>query len=473
MDNSRRSFLRQASLLSGLALSLPNLASATDFAPAANMSGYRAPKIDRVKIAIVGLGNRGEGAVSRFTYIEGVEIVALCDRHTDRVNKQQQKVVAAGLPEPKHYAGDDGWKRMLDEEDLDLLYICTPWQLHAPMSIAAMEAGTHVACEVPIGLTMDELWNVVRVSERTRKHCMMLENCCYDFFELITLNMAQKGLFGELIHAEGAYIHDLLDLNFSKTYYDDFWRLRENIRLHGNLYPTHGIGPIAQCMNINRGDQISTLVNIQSADFHMAQKAKELAQKDQVFQPFVGKAYRGNMNTTVMKTSKGKTMMVQHDVTSPRPYSRIHLLSGTTGFAQKYPSKGMSFTNHKNGHAWLPEGELSALETQYTPDLVKLIGERAKAVGGHGGMDFIMDWRLIDCLRNGLPLDQDVYDAASWSAIVPLSIQSSKQNGRQLNFPDFTKGNWKTNTPVNLSLEGGGNTGVRAIKKPGEGQLQV
>lgn len=472
-NNSRRDFLKQATLLSGMAVTLPAIGSATTLAPAFNMSGYRAPKIDIVRVAFVGLGNRGSGAVTRYTHIEGVEIVALCDRHADRVRKQQDKVTNAGLPEPKSYSGDNGWETMLKEEQLDLVYICTPWHLHAPMSIASMKAGAHVGCEVPIGLTIKEMWEVVRTSESTKKHCMMLENCCYDFFELITLNMAQKGMFGEIIHAEGAYIHDLLDLNFSKTYYDDYWRLKENINLHGNLYPTHGIGPVAQCMNINRGDVMTSLVNMQSADFHMADKARELAATDSEFQQFVGKSYRGNMNTTLIKTQKGKSIMIQHDVTSPRPYSRIHMLSGTTGFAQKYPTKGMSFKKFKNGHAWLPKEELDKLEKEYTPEIVKFIGDQARKVGGHGGMDFMMDWRLIDCLRNGLPLDQDVYDAASWSAIVPLSVDSSKRNSRSVNIPDFTKGAWKTNTPVDLTLDGGGNTGIRAVEKKDSDQLSV
>lgn len=472
MENSRRDFLKKASLLSGMAISLPAIGSAGALAPGFNMSGYKAPKIDKVKVAFVGLGNRGSGAVSRFVYIENVEIVALCDKHADRVTTQQKKVTDAGLSEPKAYSGEKGWETMLKEVEIDLVYICTPWAYHAPMSIASMKAGAHVGCEVPIGLSVKEMWEVVRTSESTKKHCMMLENCCYDFFELLTLNMVQKGLFGDIIHAEGAYIHDLLDLNFSKTYYDDYWRLRENIRLHGNLYPTHGIGPVAQCMNINRGDKMNSLINMESNDFHMADKARELASTDPDFQEFVGKKYRGNMNTTLIRTEKGKTIMIQHDVTSPRPYSRIHLLSGTIGFAQKYPTKGMSFKNYKEGHAWLPKEELEKLEKEYSPEIVKFIGEQAKKVGGHGGMDFMMDWRLIDCLRNGLPVDQDVYDAAAWSAIVPLSMDSSKRN-RAVNFPDFTRGHWRTNTPVSLSLAGGGNTGIRAVKKKGSDQLSV
>jgi predicted dehydrogenase len=325
------------------------------------------------------------------------------------------------------------------------------------MSVYAMEHGKHVACEVPIAVTLDECWELVETSEKTKKHCMMLENCCYDFFEMLTLNMARNGMFGELIHAEGAYIHDLLQMNFGKTSYTDMWRLRENANRNGNLYPTHGLGPIAQCMNINRGDKMDHLVSMSSNDYMMGELAKEKAAKDESYKEFVGKPFRGNMNTTLIHTAKGKTMMVQHDVTSPRPYSRIHLISGTKGAARKYPSpERIAF-----GHEWVKDAELKELYAKYTPAIIKHVGEIAKQIGGHGGMDFIMDWRLIDCLRNGLPLDQDVYDGALWSAIAPLSERSVAKRSRTVEVPDFTRGSWQQNKPVNLTLEGGGNTEVR------------
>src|SRR5690606_7156764 len=461
MNSDRRDFLKKVSLLSTAAITLPTLNVEAKANPRFNMSGYRAPKLDKVRVAIVGLGNRGSAAVDRFTYIEGAEIVALCDRHEDRALKQQNLVTGRGLTKPAIYSGDNGWQQMLKDVQIDLLYICTPWDLHTPMSIAGMKAGAHVGCEVPIGLSVKDCWEVVKVSEQTRKHCMMLENCCYDFFEMLTLKMAREGVFGEIIHAEGAYIHDLLDLNFDTKYYDDFWRLKENIRFNGNLYPTHGIGPVAQCMNINRGDVMTSLVAMQTDDFHMGERAREMAQKDPVFQQFVGKKFRGNMNTTLIRTQKGKTIMIQHDVTSPRPYSRIHLLSGTKGFAEKYPKQGISLKSYKNGHVFLTGEMMEELRQKYTPELVRFIGEEAKKVGGHGGMDFMMDWRLIDCLRNGLPLDQDVYDAAAWSAIVPLSVESVGKNSKTVDFPDFTKGAWKSNIPVDLTLNGGGNTKIR------------
>lgn len=469
MSSNRRDFLKKASLLSAAAISVPALHSEALAAPRFNMWGYAAPKIDKVKVAVIGLGQRGPGAVDRLSYIEGVEIVALCDKHADRVANCQKILTNKGLKEAKSFSGENGWKALLKNEELDLVYICTPWEYHAQMAIEAMKAGNHVACEVPIGLTVKECWDVVKVSEETKKHCMMLENCCYGFFEMLTLNMTRQGLFGEIIHAEGAYIHDLLDLNFSKNGYDNMWRLRENIKMNGNLYPTHGLGPIAQCMNINAGDRMTHLVAMQTADFMMGDRARELAAKDSFFKEFVGQKYRGNMDTTLIKTELGKTLMVQHDVTSPRPYSRLHLLSGTKGFAQKYPTENIAF-----GHSFISKDAMEELYAKYTPELLKYIGELAKQVGGHGGMDFVMDWRLIDCLRNGLPIDQPVYEGASWSAIVPLSCESVAKNSKNVAIPDFTQGAWKTNKPVDITLNGGGNTNVRPkVSKDQSKQLSV
>jgi hypothetical protein len=424
-----------------------------------NMSGFAAPKIPMVRIGVVGLGNRGSDAVPRLCQIAGVELAALCDLDTSKIAKQQQVIAKAGLPKAKEYTGLNGWKAMCENKDLDLIYITTPWSWHTPMAVYAMNNGKHAATEVSAAKTIDECWQLVETSERTKKHCTMLENCCYDFFEQMTLNMAQKGVFGELVHAEGAYIHNLLEQNFDKNQYSDNWRLRENSNRNGNLYPTHGLGPIAQCLNINRGDKMDHLVSISTNDFQMGKLAVEMAKKDPLYQEFVGKPFRGNMNTTIIKTNKGKTIMLQHDVTSTRPYSRIHLVSGTKGVAQKWPEPGKISL----GHQWMSEKELKEIEVQYTTPLVKHIGEIAKAVGGHGGMDFIMDWRLIDCLRNGLPLDQDVYDAAAWSSVIQASEISVAKKGRTVDLPDFTRGAWTKNVPVSLELGLGEKTGVRKV----------
>ncbi|MBN3583646.1 Gfo/Idh/MocA family oxidoreductase [Algoriphagus aestuarii] len=459
-NNKRREFLK-ASGLAGLGLVGAGSVFANDTshlpdqlkkyagrAQTFNMSGYAAPKIDTVRIGIVGLGMRGPGAVDRLSKIDGVEIKALCDLLPERVEKAKQQLKDT-THKPDGYSGKVySWKEMFDRPDLDLIYIATPWEWHTPMAVYAMEAGKHAACEVPIARTLDECWQLVETSERTKKHCMQLENCCYDFFELMTLKMAREGYFGEVLHVEGAYIHDLLSLNFSKEGYQSMWRLKENYR-DGNLYPTHGLGPICQILNINRGDQMDYLTSVSSDDFMMKAKAQELAADDNFFSDFATKSYRGNMNTTVVKTKHGKTIMIQHDVTSPRPYSRLHVVSGTEGYAQKYPTPKVA-----KGHGWLKDEEFKDLETKYTPEIVQKVGELAKQVGGHGGMDFMMDWRLIDCLRNGLPLDQDVYDGALWSCISPLSEWSVANRSNSIDVPDFTGGSWKTNKPVPITLRG-------------------
>ncbi len=467
-NNPRREFLKSTGLV-GLGLFGAGSALAEDIqtlpleakygasrVQTFNMSGFAAPKIETVRVGIVGLGQRGPGAVNRLSKIDGLEIKALCDLIPERAEKAKKSL--EGTPHnPELYSGSVyAWKKMCERPDLDLIYIATPWEWHTPMAVYAMEAGKHAAVEVPAARTLDECWQLVETSERTKKHCMQLENCCYDFFELMTLKMAREGFFGEILHVEGAYIHDLLAHNFQKENgYQDMWRLKENYR-NGNLYATHGLGPICQILNINRGDQMDYLTSLSSNDFHMKAKAQELAENDVFFSSFAAKNYRGNMNTTVVKTKHGKSIMIQHDVSSPRPYSRLHVVSGTEGFAQKYPEQKVS-----KGHSWMKEEEMKELEKKFTPEIVQKVGELAKQVGGHGGMDFMMDWRLIDCLRNGLPLDQDVYDAALWSCISPLSEWSVANRSNSIDVPDFTGGSWKTNQPVPITLEGGGTTKVR------------
>lgn len=422
-----------------------------------NMCGYAAPKIPIVRVGFIGLGQRGPSHLNAVSKIEGTEIIALCDLRTPSVEKAKKVLDGTGQNPVLYSGGPDEWKKLCERKDIDLIYIATPWDLHVPMALYAMEQGKHVTIEVPAATTMEECWQLVETSERTRKHCMMLENCCYDFFELLTLNMSRQGYFGELIHAEGAYIHNLIDLNFSSSGYQNMWRLRENATRKGSLYPTHGLGPVCQALNINRGDKMDYLVSVSSNDFQMGARAKELAAKNDLYKEFENAQFNGNMNTTTIRTNHGKTIMIQHDVTSPRPYSRIHLLSGTKGTALKYPSPMIS-----NSHeGWVSDAEFKALEEKYTPNIVKKVGELAKKVGGHGGMDFLMNWRLIDCLRNGLPLDQNVYDAASWSSVWALSEWSVNNRSNSVDVPDFTRGAWKKNQPHDIDLKEGGNTKVK------------
>ena len=479
MKTNRRNFLRTAAvagagaITAGTGVSCSRREESSELMPEVraaaaaihsqlfNMCGYGAPPLEKVRIGFIGLGMRGPGAVERMAHIEGVEIAALCDKYSERVDKMQSMISRFGLTQAKAFGGsEEAWKGLCDDPDIDMVYICTPWAWHTPMAVYAMEAGKHVAVEVPAAKTIDECWQLVETSERTKMHCMQLENCCYDFFELLTLNMARQGLFGDILHGEGAYIHDLRwDFTYDKNGYADMWRLKENVR-NGNLYPTHGLGPLCQVMNINRGDRMDYLTSMSTNDFSMAPDLALLADEDPFYAPFAEKKYRGNMNTTLIRSLSGRTIMIQHDVSSPRPYSRIHLVSGTKGAARKWPSPAKIAL----GHSWLPAEEYKALEEQYTPALVRRVGEMAKVIGGHGGMDFIMDWRLIDCLRNGLSLDQDVYDAALWSAVTPLSEWSVANRSSSIEVPDFTCGAWEVNKPVVPDLSEGGNTKVLQIQ---------
>lgn len=423
-----------------------------------NMSGYAAPKLDTVRVGFVGLGGRGSAAVSRLSYIEGVKINGLCDVVPEQAEAAKQRIKTPGHS-PVVFSGDEeSWMEMCRRDDLDLIYIATPWPLHAPIAIYAMEHGKHVATEIPAATTVEDCWKLVQTSERTKKHCVILENCCYDFFELLTLNLARNGFFGDIIHCEGAYIHDIGKSLFFRGKPNRSWRLKENMTRNGCLYPTHGLGPVAQIMNINRGNQMDYLVSTSTDDFLMNNIAKKLTESEDYFQQFVDAPFRGNMNTTTIKTVSGQTIMIQHDVTTPRPYSRIHLVSGTKATAQKYPLPPRIATGHKG---WISEEEFKKLEKEFTPPIVQKLGEMAKKIGGHGGMDFLMDWRLIDCLRNGLPVDMDVYDAAAWSVIGPLSEWSVANRSTPIDIPDFTSGEWKNNKPHDISLKNGGTTGVQ------------
>jgi len=412
-----------------------------------NMCGFAAPPLPKVRVGVVGLGMRGPGAVERLARIRDVEITALCDIRPERVEVTQKILQEHGRPRARGFTtGPEDW-RNLCQLDLDLVYIVTPWQWHVPMALGAMANGKHAAVEVPAALTIEDCWRLVDASERTGRHCMMLENCCYDFFELMTLNMVREGVFGELTHAEGAYIHSLVDYmqpRDGQEIYQGAWRIKHNLALDGCLYPTHGLGPVAQCLDINRGNQLDHLVSMSSQQAAFTEHARQTGNQRFADLP----TYRGDMNTTLIKCAGGQTIMVQHDTSTPRAYSRIHLVQGSLGMARKWPRKGICL--HEHGHGFVDDEVFARLEEQYQHPLTRTIGDLARKVGGHGGMDFIMDYRLIYCLKNGLPLDQDVYDAAAWSAVVPLSIASVADRSRTQDVPDFTRGRWRTNRPLGV-----------------------
>lgn len=411
-----------------------------------DLINFTVPKIETVRVGFIGLGSRGPGAVRRFTHIPGVEIVALCDLHPERVEKTQAILEEAGLPEAAGYSGaEESWKELCERDDIDLVYIVTDWKRHAKMMIYAMEQGKHVASEVPAAMTMEEIWDVINTAERTQRHCMQLENCVYDFFELTTLNMAQQGVFGEVLYAEGAYIHQL-ETHWNS--YESDWRLEYNKNHRGDIYATHGMGPACQLLDIHRGDKMNYLVSMDSKPVSIPNFIREVRGEE------VGDFKNGQHTMTMIRTEKGKTIHIQHDVASPRPYSRMYQVTGTKGFANKYPVEGYALeasqvgsditANHEdlNAHSYVSDEVKKALMEKYKHPIHQDLEEQAKKVGGHGGMDFIMDYRLIYCLQNGLPLDMDVYDLAEWSCLAPLTALSLENGSAPVEIPDFTRGNW-------------------------------
>jgi predicted dehydrogenase len=332
---------------------------------------------------------------------------------------------------------------MCDEEDLDLVYTATPWRWHVPILVTAMNTGKHAATEVPAAVTIDECWELVETAEKTGLHCVMMENCCYDRVELMVLNMVRKGLLGELLHAKCGYLHDLRDLKLSPEGYQGMWRIQHSIDRDGDLYPTHGLGPVAQCMNINRGNQFDYLTSMSTS----SRGIKEYAQKHYPDSKYAKIDYAlGDVVTTMIRTKAGQTIVITHDTNTPRAYSRDFLVQGTSGLVQKYPSPKIHIEGKGRPHQWQ---ELEEYEAEYEHPLWKSMEEKSKGAG-HGGMDYIEDYRLIECIKNGEPMDMDVYDAAAWSAISALSEKSVANRGDSVDCPDFTRGKWKTREPLGI-----------------------
>ena len=409
-----------------------------------NVIGLTVPAMDTVRIGFVGLGARGPYAVDRYTYIPGVKIVALCDVIPDNVEKVQKALENRGFPRAAGYSGDtEVYKQLCERDDIDLVYICTDWVHHTPIALYAMEHGKNVACEVPMATSLEEIWTLINMSEKTRKHCMMLENCCYDFFEMSCLAMAQAGVFGDILHVEGSYLH-YLDPYWGG--YWNNWRLDFNQKHKGDVYPTHGLGPIAQVLGIHRGDRFKTLVAMDTKPSNGPRAVKRMTgQNGDDFQ-------NGDETSTMIRTENGKTILVEHDVLTPRPYDRMYQIVGSHGFAEKYPVERIVLradqlqenpASEDLSEKHLNAEEMAQLQQKYrSPILTPELEELAKKVGGHGGMDFIMDYRLIYCLRNGLPLDMDVYDMAEWCCLAELGAISIEHGSMPVEVPDFTRGAW-------------------------------
>ncbi|MFS4417284.1 Gfo/Idh/MocA family protein [Maribacter sp. 2307ULW6-5] len=457
MNPNRRNFLKKTSFASaGLAMA-PTVMNAGLFgnarpSSARYMGGFAAPKMDTVRFALIGVGARGSGHARQIASIEGTEIVAISDLYDDLAKKSKEACAERGKGERhqkiKLYTdGENDWKKMLRREKPDAVIISTPWKLHAPMAIATMNAGAHAFVEVPLALTLQEMWALVDVSEKTQKHCMMMENVNYGREELLYLNMCRQGVIGELLHGEASYIHELRFQMKEEERGTGSWRTPHYAHRNGNLYPTHGLGPVAQYMNIARGEDTFAFMNSFSS---LARGRQLYAEKNYpADHKWNALEYKGgDINTSIIKTEMGRTIMVQWDETSPRPYSRHNLIQGTkgtlTGFPTRIALEGGVEGITKDHHSWAQGEALQAVFEKYEHPLYKRLGALATKMGGHGGMDFMMLYRMVECLRKGEPLDQNVYEGCLWSAVTPLSEASVAANGAPQQFPDFTRGAWKT-----------------------------
>ena len=428
----RREFLKLGAALGAGAALAPALARAQ--APTQGTTLFAAPPMDRVRVGFVGVGGQGTVHVENFLTLQGVDVRAICDIVPEKVRSAQDKVVGAGQPRPAGYdRGPRDFVRMIAEQELDLVFTATPWEWHVPVCLEALRNGKHAATEVPMAYTVDDCWRLVEAAERYHKHCVMMENCCYDRREMLMLNLVRQNMFGELQHAECAYNHDLRSVKFSNDG-EGLWRRAHATRRNGNFYPTHGLGPIAQCLNINRGNQFDYLVSMSSNS-----RGLQLWQDEHLTADDPRRAERyvqGDVNTTMIRTVQGQTIYLVHDTNLPRPYNRINMIQGTKGLMQGWPDRIYVEGRSAREDAW---ENLDHWFEQYEHPFWKSETVKNRSVG-HGGMDWLEDWRLVVCLRGGLPTDQNVYDGASWSSICELTERSVASKSRSMDIPDFTRG---------------------------------
>jgi Oxidoreductase family, NAD-binding Rossmann fold len=432
---SRRDLLRTTA-----AAAFASAASVAQASPQAgsgkSVAGMAFQPREKVRMGLIGCGGRGTGVLGEFLAVDGVQVTAVCDLVKDHALRAQANVERAGQKPPAVYAGSETeFEKLLQRDDVDFAYIATPWDWHVPQAVAAMKNGKHAFVEVPAAMTIEDCWKLVDTSESTSRHCIMLENCCYGYTELMVLNMIRDGLFGDLLYGEGAYLHDLRRLLFEDKS-EGLWRRTPHTKRNGNLYPTHGLGPVANYMGVNRGDRFDYLVSMSSPQRGLDAWREAHVPKDSP--KWKEKYICGDLNSSLIKTANGLMITVQHDVVNPHPYDRINLIAGVKGIFRDYPPR--IFFDGNDPEEYAP---IDKYKEKYEHALWKKEGEMARKLGGHGGMDFLMVYRLVDCMRNGLVPDLDVYDAAAWCATGPLSEESLRKGSAPVKFPDFTRGRWK------------------------------
>ncbi|WP_266365714.1 Gfo/Idh/MocA family protein [Tellurirhabdus rosea] len=445
-STTRRSFLRTAALTGA---ALPFASSLLQAAPP--------PVLSKVRLAFIGVGLRGRNHLQQALYRDDVEVTAICDVDPDAIAKSNAMIQKAGRKEPAVYAkGDQDFLNLLKRDDIDGVVIATPWEWHTPMAVATMKAGKYAGLEVSATVTLKESWDLVNTFEKTGSHCMLLENVCYRRDVMAVLNMIRQGMFGEMLYAHCGYQHDLREVKFNdgkrahgggvefgeKAISEARWRTQHSVDRNGDLYPTHGLGPVAHWMNINRGNRFTHLTST-------ATKARSLhkyvVDKGGPDHPNAKVNFKlGDVVTTVIQCANGENIVIMHDTNSPRPYSLGFRAQGTQGIwmddGDTIYLEGVS----QKAHQWEP---FAAYQEKYDHPLWKQHAQSAENAG-HGGIDFFVLRAFIESIKAQTAPPIDVYDAAAWSVISPLSEQSIAQGSKPVEIPDFTRGKWKTNKPI-------------------------
>ena len=453
METNRREFLTGAAF-TALAAMAGGCASGFKLTGGGSMSGFAAPRLERVRVAIVGVGKRGYYALKRLAFMPGVDVTAICDIDEAAMSKSRKFFSDKGLRPAREFLGPEAYKDLCQWDGVDAVYACVPWKLHAPVALEAMRTKKHAFVEVPATMDVDSCWELVETSEATRQHCMMLENCCYGEREMLALNLCRKGLLGNTVYGEAGYLHSGATRGHKVSEFRAEWYKEHR----GNYYPTHGLGPVAQYMNINRGDRFDYLNTMETKSIGDLIREGDPRWEGENLETYK-KYLIGGYNSSLIRTVKGKMILLNLSCTVPHPYSRINTIQGTHGVFMDYPLRidiertpgsGPRETKKNPSGCRFDQERTAEYREKYRHPLWTQLGEIAQKVGGHGGMDFLMDLRWVYCLQNGLPLDMDVYDLASWSCLCEITEKSEAKRGAPVEIPDFTRGAWKTMKPLGI-----------------------
>ena len=450
---NRRDFLRGASWLGLAATAAGCQFERFGLGSGAPMAGYVAPRLSRIRIGFVGVGARGTYALRRLSMFPGVDVAAICDVKESAIKTSRDYLASKNFPPAREFLGAESYRDLCQWDGVDVIYACVPWKLHAPVALEAMWADKHALVEVPATMDVDSCWELVETSESTRRHCMMLENCCYGETEMLALNMCRLGVLGETVYGEAGYLHSFSTRAKKLSEFRAEWYQEHR----GNFYPTHGLGPVAQYMNINRGDRFDYLNSMEGKPIGDLIREGDVRWNGQNLKAFE-KFLVGSYNSSLIKTANGKVIFLNLSCHVPHPYSRMNTIQGTHGILMDYPLRidvedepGSGPHEKKDDlNCRFDPKRTAEFREKYEHPLWKTVGDIAKKVGGHGGMDFIMDLRWVYCLQNGLPLDMDVYDLASWSCLCEITEKSQAKRGAPVEIPDFTRGAWKTMKPLGI-----------------------